>query len=315
MYSIMKSFFNEVYEYTHKLTNKWKRLWFSLLLLKLLSIGSPAEANNNKVTDSNLAKIELEKHNTARVDENLWYTPLLTDLLKSSPDEANNKTTDINLENIEQKDSTDIIWNIERDTWIKFPASYRERFCDFVYNHPTMKRDFIIEYTKKFIKEKLSEDWWIDKSNQLLFICSAIENKVSGESLYKNLEEINQKRKEDFKNTAIRVFRVWKAYTSWLINLANNISAKSEARSMELAEKNKKTEEDINKIKEDNIKKLKDGLKELMESYKEYENNPRDEVLKELRASAKRRLIPGCRENGINPHDFLTPEACKDLGF
>lgn len=303
----MGGFLDEFYKSTHKSTNGCKRLWFSLLLIKLLSIGSPAEANNIKSTDSNLAKIELEKHNTARVDGNLWYTPLLTDLLSmNSPAEANtNKVTDNSLENIEQKDSTDIIWNIERDTWIKFPASYREKFYDFLCNNPTMKDKDVRQYTIDFIKKKLSEDWWIDKSNQFGFIWSAVVKKITDKPLYKNNEEEDQKMREDYERTAIIVFKVGKAYAVWLVNHLNSISEEAITDSKRLDEENKN-------LWKENKKLLEKSLGMLRDRYNDYKRNPDNKYLEELIDIAKK-VIPSCNEYGIDYTSVLSPEARKDL--
>ena len=307
-------------------TKFWENLERAVILSIWLNFTSPIEAKTDDTVNNNLPNIEFVDSpvntgwNVATNDEdasrfaewlnlsntgfwkNLWYpTMLATTLNISSPIGAETSTSiNDNLPDIELVDSPiDIIWNVERRTWIKFPIEYRTKLQEFVDNNEVMRDENALKFTEEFIVNQLEADWWISKPNQSLFIRAAIYQEITKKFFY-NWSDGDSNRLDEFQGAMDCWRKCMQEYREWFSAHMQKLYDEAYKRSTEMREKNRKW--------------LNESLGQLKALYYSYKESPSDKLLQQMKNDAKE-LIPLCNKYGVDYKLILSPEICNFLGI
>ena len=194
--------------------------------------------------------------------KNLWYALMMVALFNSnSPAEAKtNDAMDIHSQNIELVESpVDIIWNLEKSTWIKFPPEYRGAFQEFVNKYKILQDKDVLEFTEKFVAEEIKKDIWVkDKSDQILFLITTVLEELTGDYLY-YWDDGNDNRFEEYSDVMDKLEDVKQRFGNWLDAHLKKLSAEAKQQSAEAkqqsaeakqqsAEAKEKTEQTVNAI-------------------------------------------------------------------
>ena len=91
----------------------------------------------------------------------------------------------------------DIVDRLDKALGITLPSEYKSKLKTFVQSSLVFKDKDASELTEQFIKDEMKKDWGISKQSQLLFIWTALNEKINGEFLYEGSDG-NENRLEEF---------------------------------------------------------------------------------------------------------------------
>ncbi len=113
----------------------------------------------------------------------------------------------------------DIVDRLDKALGVTLPSEYQSKLKTFVHSSQVFKDKDASELTEQFIKDEMKKDWGISKQSQLLFIWTALNEKINGEYLYdgsdgneKRLEEVD-KVMETFEDCGKRYETAFRAHT------------------------------------------------------------------------------------------------------
>ena len=222
---------------------------------------------------------------------------LCTILSMSNPAEVKaNNITDESLQNVEVVQSSDIVSNIQRRTWVSLPSMYTQKFKNFVSSSRILRDRDAIKFTEDFIVKQMQSNRWISKQNQLLFIWDAVYEQITSKNIY-TWEDGNSTRLSEFENVMNKVEQCWDNYNSWFKSYMRQRSADAQQRS---ADAHKEIIETTNR-----------RLNQLIEFYNLYKNNPssvKQEDLVRMKNNAKN-VIKRCKQYNINYKTKISPEV------
>jgi hypothetical protein len=196
---------------------------------------------------------------------------------------------------VEVVQSSDIVGNIQRRTWVSLPSMYTQKFKNFVSSSRILRDRDAIKFTEDFIVKQMQSNRWISKQNQLLFIWDAIYEQITSKNIY-TWEDWNSARLSEFENVMNKVEQCWKNYNSWFKAYMRQQSADARQRSIE---------------------SINTWLNQLVRFYNLYKRNPRSvksEELKEMEDYAKY-VVQNCKQYNINYKTKLSPEVRRFYGI
>ncbi|MBQ7526176.1 MAG: hypothetical protein IJT11_00415 [Bacteroidaceae bacterium] len=133
----------------------------------------------------------------------------------------------------------DIVDRLDKALGVTLPSEYKSKLKTFVQSSLVFKDKDASELTEQFIKDEMKKDWGISKQSQLLFIWTALNEKINGEFLYEGSDG-NENRLEEFAsimNTyddcGKRYETAFRAHTKQRSEEANQRSAEAKQRSAE----------------------------------------------------------------------------------
>ena len=133
----------------------------------------------------------------------------------------------------------DIVDRLDKALGVTLPSEYKSKLKTFVQSSLVFKDKDASELTEQFIKDEMKKDWGISKQSQLLFIWTALNEKINGEFLYEGSDG-NENRLEEFAsimNTyddcGKRYETAFRAHTKQRSEDANQRSAEAKQRSAE----------------------------------------------------------------------------------
>ncbi len=91
----------------------------------------------------------------------------------------------------------DIVDRLDKALGVTLPSEYQSKLKTFVQSSLVFKDKDASELTEQFIKDEMKKDWGISKQSQLLFIWTALNEKINGEFLYEGSDG-NENRLEEF---------------------------------------------------------------------------------------------------------------------
>lgn len=91
----------------------------------------------------------------------------------------------------------DIVDRLDKALGVTLPSEYKSKLKTFVQSSLVFKDKDASELTEQFIKDEMKKDWGISKQSQLLFIWTALNEKINGEFLYEGSDG-NENRLEEF---------------------------------------------------------------------------------------------------------------------
>ena len=234
----------------------------------------------------------------------------------NSPAEARtNDAMDIHSQNIELVESpVDIIWNLEKSTWIKFPPEYRGAFQEFVNKYKILQDKNVLEFTEKFVAEEIKKDIWVkDKSDQILFLVTTVLEELTGDYLY-YWDDGNDNRFEEYSDVMDKLEDVKQRFGNWLDAHLKKLSADAQQRSADAQQRSADAQQRSAEYREKTIKSLNESLNLFKEFYDSYKQHPNDEQLEKFRKNAEE-LVPLWNKYGIDYKRVLTPEMLKFYGI
>ena len=93
----------------------------------------------------------------------------------------------------------DIVDRLDKALGVTLPSEYPSKLKAFVQSSRIFKNEDACALTEQFIKDEMKKDWGISKQNQLLFVWTALNEKINGEYLYngsdgdeKRIDEIDK---------------------------------------------------------------------------------------------------------------------------
>ncbi len=142
----------------------------------------------------------------------------------------------------------DIVDRLDKALGVTLPSEYQSKLKTFVQSSLVFKDKDASELTEQFIKDEMKKDWGISKQSQLLFIWTALNEKINGEFLYEGSDG-NENRLEEFAsimNTyddcGKRYETAFRAHTKQRSEEAKQRSAEYEQRSAEAKQQSAEAE-------------------------------------------------------------------------
>lgn len=277
----------------------------------------------NNVNDLN--KVDANQNKSSGFSKLTQVLALCAILNIANPTEMKaTNITDESLQNVEVVQNSNIISNIQRRTWVSLPNLYLQKVQNFVLNDDVMKDSGNLKYTEDFIVKQMQSNRWISKQNQLLFIRSAIYNKIMKKSLYNwDTWDWNDKRLDEYDDALEYIVDCWQKYKDWLLSYMNKRSADADRRSADadrrIANAKKRLQQletEISKIKNDITRYSSQWLQYLNDLYTLCKNNSNylsSNDLKEVKKIGYD-FISLCKQNNINYKSKLSPEVRKFYG-
>ena len=93
----------------------------------------------------------------------------------------------------------DIVDRLDAALGMSLPDDYKSKVKDLAKTNKVLKDGDGNAFTEGFIKEQMKQNWGISKGNQLIFVWSAIYDKLTNNDLYDGSDGDN-KRLDDFSN-------------------------------------------------------------------------------------------------------------------
>lgn len=113
--------------------------------------------------------------------------------------QAKIQTSKDNIKNtIEQNDTTNLLDKMNQKFWITLPSQYNENLKNFISNSATLRNEAAAKFTENFISEQMSQNRWISKENQYLFIRCAIYYTLTNWELY-DWTDWNEQRYNEYE--------------------------------------------------------------------------------------------------------------------
>jgi len=211
----------------------------------------------------------------------------------------------------------DIVDRLDKALGVTLPSEYQSKLKSFVQSSQVFKDKDASELTEQFIKDEMKKDWGISKQSQLLFIWTALNEKINGEFLYEGSDG-NENRLEEFAsimNTyddcGKRYETAFRAHTKQRSEEADRRSAEYEQRTAEAkqrsAEARRQSAEAVKGIvKQDSIW-VKERMVEFYDIYTQNPNIIKQDDLSFMKESTIG-FIADCKKRNIDYRAILLKE-------
>ena len=256
---------------------------------------------------------------------------LCTILSITNPAEVKaNNITDEGLQNVEVVQSSDIVSNIQRRTWISLPSMYTQKFKNFVSSNRVLQNKNARTFTEDFIVKQMQSNRWISKENQLLFIWDAVYEQITSKNIY-TWEDGNSARLSEFENVMDRMEKCWKDYKIWFHNYMEQRSSDADRRSADARQQSADARQQSADARQQSadarqqsadarqrsIDALNSSLNNLIRFYNRYKKDPSSISDKEInqRKAKWQQVIQWCKQYWINYKSKLSPEVRRFYGI
>ena len=211
----------------------------------------------------------------------------------------------------------DIVDRLDKALGVTLPSEYQSKLKTFVQSSLVFKDKDASELTEQFIKDEMKKDWGISKQSQLLFIWTALNEKINGEFLYEGSDG-NENRLEEFAsimNTyddcGKRYETAFRAHTKQRSEEAKQRSEEYEQRSAEYErqseEADRRSAEAVKVIvKQDSIW-VKERMVEFYDIYTQNPNIIKQDDLSFMKESTIG-FIADCKKRNIDYRAILLKE-------
>ena len=211
----------------------------------------------------------------------------------------------------------DIVDRLDKALGVTLPSEYQSKLKTFVQSSLVFKDKDASELTEQFIKEEMKKDWGISKQSQLLFIWTALNEKINGGFLYEGSDG-NENRLEEFAsimNTyddcGKRYETAFRAHTKQRSEEADRRSEEAKQRTAEYerqtAEAQQRSAEAVKKIvKQDSIW-VKERMVEFYDIYTQNPNIIKQDDLSFMKESTIG-FIADCKKRNIDYRAILLKE-------
>ena len=211
--------------------------------------------------------------------------------------QATTQATNQQLKNtIELNETNNLLNKMNQKFWITLPKQYNENLKNFISNNITLHNEAAIKFTENFISEQMSQNRWISKENQYLFIRCTIYTTLTNWELY-DWTDWDEKRYIEYENAFEYFLNCEENYKTELRNIMNN----------EL----QKADELLQKSKDDLLRTDTLWLIEIIRFYDTYQKNPNllnQEELEQV-SKASKDLIKFCKRDWIDYKSVLIKEV------
>ena len=149
-----------------------------------------------------MEKIENIGNTKNKSNKGLLYSAIVAAILSlTNPKDLNGQNfRDSSTDTTEQVANYDLLDRVQKRVNIELPAWYEEKLRNFIEQFDLLKDRKLAKYTEDFIVKKMSENIWITKENQILFLWNDCIGVLLGEDLYPwYLEDDNNERAREFK--------------------------------------------------------------------------------------------------------------------
>ena len=126
----------------------------------------------------------------------------------------------------------DIVDRLDKALGVALPGEYQSKLKAFVQSNRVFKDDDASALTEQFIKDEMKKDWGISKQSQLLFIWTALNEKINGEYLYEGSDG-DESRLEEFYSIMNTYDECGNRYATAFRARMKEISAEAKQRSAE----------------------------------------------------------------------------------
>ena len=198
-----------------------------------------------------------------------------------------------------------IIDRLDKKLWVSVPAEYSAKLLKFVLNDTIMRTRSATAYTEEFIINEMKKDWWINKQNQLLFIWSKIYGWISQRKLYNWLDDIDENRGSEYKNSLRQIANCYEEYKKWFRTYIEKWIADADRR---ISDADRRISDAIKKTMCLDSIWVKNNM---MEFYNMYNDKPgiiKDEEIKFMKEHTKE-IIEDCKKFGIDYRAILLKEV------
>ena len=233
------------------------------------------------------------------------YTPILAGaLFFMNPSWANAQNTSNPTRAKAEVSTSTILDRLNQKVWVSLPAEYNGKVLDFVLNDTIMRTRSATDYTEEFIVNKMKEDRWIDKQNQILFLWAKIYGWISQKKLYNRLDDENKDRSDEYKKSLKQIAASYEEYKKWFKTYMETRSAEYDKQSAEARQQSAEA-------RKENMKTDSLWLKEIVKFYSNYQKNPdivESEEIDKARDHAKW-FIKDCKKFWIDYEDVMIKEV------
>ena len=221
---------------------------------------------------------------------------------------------------IELKDTTNLLDKISQKLWIILPSQYNENLKNFISNNITLTNEAAAKFTEDFIYEQMSQNRWISKENQYLFIWSTIYTTLTNLELY-DWSDWNQERYNEYEIAFDYLLNCEETYKTNLKKIMEHELEKSENDLQQSRDDLQKSRDDLQQSRDD-LQQSRDDLQntknnvmqsdtlllnEIINFYKLYKNNINvfnEWELMEIKRIAKE-TIEACQKDKIDYKNYF----------
>ena len=225
--------------------------------------------------------------------------------------QATTQTTNQQLKNtIEWNETNDLLDKMNQKFWINIPSPYNENLKNFISNNNTLHNKAAIKFTENFISEQMSQNWWISKENQYLFIRCTIYTTLTNWELY-DWTDWDEQRYNEYENAFEFFLNCEENYKTELRNIMNNELIKADERLQKSRDDLQKSRDDLQKSRDDLLRTDTLWLIEIIRFYDTYQKNPNllsQEELEQI-SKASKDLIKFCKRDWIDYKYVLIKEV------
>lgn len=218
--------------------------------------------------------------------------------------QASTQTTNRQLKNtIELNETNDLLDKMNQKFWINIPSPYNEILKNFISNSATLHNKTAIEFTENFISDQMSQNRWISKENQYLFIRCTIYTTLTNWELY-DWTDWDEQRYNEYENAFESFLSCEENYKTELKNIMN-IELKKSRDDLQ------KSRDDLQKAKNNLLRTDTEWLMELIRFYNIYQKDPslvNQEELEQV-SKASKDLIKFCKRDWIDYKSVLIKEV------
>ena len=196
----------------------------------------------------------------------------------------------------------DIVDRLDAALGVSLPSDYKSKVKDFAKTNKVLKDGDGCAFTEGFIKEQMKQNWGISKSNQLIFVWSAIYNKLTNNDLYDGSDG-NDKRLDEFGDVIDNIEQCGNKYVDDINAYMKKLSAEYRQQSAE--------------YRQQSIDATLQGLNNLKRFYNYYKEDPqktKEEDIQEFKDHSKW-IISNCKKYNIDYKSKLSPEVMKFYGI
>ena len=179
---------------------------------------------------------------------------------------------------IELKDTTNLLDKISQKLWIILPSQYNENLKNFISNNITLTNEAAAKFTEDFIYEQMSQNRWISKENQYLFIWSTIYTTLTNLELY-DWSDWNQERYNEYEIAFDYLLNCEETYKTNLKKIMEHELEKSENDLQQSRDDLQKSRDDLQQSRDDlqqsrdDLQQSRDDLQQSRDDLQNTKNN------------------------------------------
>jgi hypothetical protein len=210
----------------------------------------------------------------------------------------------------------DIVDRLDAALGVSLPDDYKSKVKDLAKTNKVLKDGDGNAFTEGFIKEQMKQSWGISKGNQLIFVWSAIYNKLTNNDLYDGSDG-DDKRLDEFGDVIDNIEQCGNKYVDDINAYMKKLSAEARQQSAEARQQSAEARQQSAEARQQTKEILIKSLEQLIDFYNIYKESPsivRKEEIEMMKKDSKF-IVTRCKSHNIDYKSKLGPEVMKFYGI